>query len=150
MRDRLSSAWARAGWRVDAMLALVIGGLGTAGLLGRSGGHHVVLRVGLGCALAATVSAVAVRRRYPLAAALVLGAVWFIPGVIVGSAWSNTAPEAAVLGIVVLAYTLGAQEPRARGLIGLAALVLGLSTGEFSDPVPPFMFTVPAWIAGEA
>ena len=25
-----------------------------------------------------------------------------------------------------------------------------MSAGDFSDPVPPFMFTVPAWIAGEA
>ena len=52
--------------------------------------------------------------------------------------------------IVLLAYTLGAHEQRARGLVGLAALVLAMSAGDFSDPVPPFMFTVPAWVAGEA
>jgi len=73
-----------------------------------------------------------------------------VPGVVVGASWSNGAPLSASLAIVVLAYTLGDREPRMRGLIGLAALILGFSAGEFSDPVPPFLFTVPAWIAGEA
>ena len=108
------------------------------------------MAVGLALALAVTCAAILARRRDPLAAAILTGAVWFVPGVAIGPNWSNAAPAAAALAIVLLAYTLGANEPRARGLIGLAALVLAMSAGDFSDPVPPFMFTVPAWIAGEA
>ena len=108
------------------------------------------MTVGLALALAVTCAAILARRRDPLTAAVLTGAVWFVPGVAIGPNWSNAAPAAAALAIVLLAYTLGSNESRTRGLIGLAALVLAMSAGDFSDPVPPFMFTVPAWIAGEA
>jgi signal transduction histidine kinase len=82
--------------------------------------------------------------------ALAVGAVWFLPGVLIGARWQDAEPASAALPIIVLAYTAGTCRSRVQGLVGLAALILGLSGGDFSDPVPPFMFTVPAWIAGEA
>ena len=108
------------------------------------------MAVGYAVALLVTCAAILIRRRDPLAAAILAGAAWFVPGVVIGSSWSNAAPVVPALAIVLLAYTLGAHEQRTRGLIGLAALVLAMSAGDFADPVPPFMFTVPAWIAGEA
>jgi signal transduction histidine kinase len=149
MRERLKSAVRRAGWRVDVVIALVVGGWGAAQLLTETD-QTGALTAGLAAALAVTCVAIVIRRRDPLTAAVAAGAVWFVPGVVVGASWSNGAPLSASLAIVVLAYTLGAREPRMRGLIGLGALVLGFSAGEFSDPVPPLLFTVPAWIAGEA
>jgi signal transduction histidine kinase len=149
MRERLKSAVGRAGRRVDVAIALVVGGWGAAQLLTETD-QAGALTAGLAAALAVACVALVIRRRDPLAAAVAAGAVWFVPGVVVGPSWSNGAPLSASLAIVVLAYMLGAHEPRMRGLIGLAALVLGFSAGEFSDPVPPFLFTVPAWIAGEA
>jgi signal transduction histidine kinase len=149
MREQLSSAVERAGWRLDAAIAFAIGCLGAVELLAAKGEERT-LAVGFGLALAASCGAIVVSRRTPLAGALIAGAAWFAPGVVVGARWYNAAPEVPVLAIVLLAYTLGAREPRIRGLIGLSALVLGMSAGSFADPVPPFMFTVPAWIAGEA
>lgn len=139
----------RAGWRLDALLALTIGCWGASELLADVGQESTVI-VGLALALAVTCAAILARRRDPLTAAVFTGAVWFVPGVAIGPNWSNAAPLAAGFAIVLLAYALGAHEPRTRGLIGLAALVLAMSAGDFTDPVPPFMFTVPAWIAGEA
>ncbi len=149
MRDALRGTVGRAGWRVDAVLALAIGCWG-ASELRPDNGQKSAVTVGLALALAVTCAAILARRRDPLTAAVLTGAVWFVPGVAIGPNWSNAAPAAAALAIVLLAYTLGSNESRARGLIGLAALVLAMSAGDFSDPVPPFMFTVPAWIAGEA
>jgi signal transduction histidine kinase len=149
MRDALNGAVARAGWRLDAVLALAIGCLGAGELLAATGQERT-LAVWFAPALAVTCAAILLRRRDPLAAAVLAGAVWFVPGVVLGSRWADAMPAAPALAIVVLAYTLGVREPRARGLIGLAALVLAMSAGDFADPVPPFMFTVPAWIAGEA
>jgi signal transduction histidine kinase len=149
MRNAPRGAFARAGWRLDAVFALAIGCWG-AGELSADKGQGSAIEIGLVLALAVTCAALVMRRREPLVAAIITGAVWFVPGVAVGPNWPNAAPLAAGFAIVLLAYTLGAREPRARGLIGLAALVLAMSAGDFSDPVPPFMFTVPAWIAGEA
>lgn len=149
MRDELRGALGRAGWRLDVLLALAIGCWGASELLSDTGQRGTVT-VGLALALAVTCAAILARRRDPFTAAVLTGAVWFVPGVAVGPNWPNAAPLAAGFAIVLLAYTLGAREPRTRGLIGLAALVLAMSAGDFSDPVPPFMFTVPAWIAGEA
>jgi signal transduction histidine kinase len=149
MRDALSGAVARAGWRLDGAIALTIGGLGAGELLTATGQERA-LAVWFALALAVTCAAILLRRRDPLTAAALVGAVWFVPGVVLGPRWADAMPTAPALAIVVLAYTLGAREPRARGLIGLAALVLAMSAGDFADPVPPFMFTVPAWIAGEA
>ena len=149
MRNALRGVFARAGWRLDAVFALAIGCWG-AGELSADKGQGSAIEIGLALALAVTCAALAMRRRDPLVAAILTGAVWFVPGVAVGPNWPNAAPLAAGFAIVLLAYTLGAHEPRTRGLIGLAALVLAMSAGDFSDPVPPFMFTVPAWIAGEA
>jgi signal transduction histidine kinase len=149
MRDALSGAVARAGWRLDAALALAIGCMGAGELLTATGQERV-LAVWFAAALAVTCAALALRRRDPLAAAVLTGAVWFVPGVVLGPRWADAMPSAPALAIVLLAYTLGVREPRARGLIGLGALVLAMSAGDFADPVPPFMFTVPAWIAGEA
>jgi signal transduction histidine kinase len=149
MRETLSGAIERAGWRLDTAFALVIGCLGTVELL-TAKGEERSLAVGFGLALAASCAAIPVSRRTPLVGALIAGAAWFVPGVTIGARWYNAAPEVPVLAIVLLAYTLGAREPGIRGLIGLGALILGLSAGSFADPVPPFMFTVPAWIAGEA
>ena len=149
MRDALHGAVVRAGWRLDAALALAIGCIGAGELLTATGQEHV-LAVWFALALAFTCAAILLRRREPLAAAVLVGVVWFVPGVVLGSRWADAMPSAPALAIVVLAYMLGAHEPRARGLIGLAALVLAMSAGDFADPVPPFMFTVPAWIAGEA
>jgi signal transduction histidine kinase len=139
----------RVGWALDAAIALLIGGLGAGELLTATG-EESTLAAGFAGALAAGCVAVLWRRRYPLAGAVLAGAAWFVPGVMVGPSWSNAAPSAPAIAIVLLAYTLGAHESRGRGLIGLGALVLGMSAGSFLDPVPPFMFTVPAWIAGEA
>jgi signal transduction histidine kinase len=149
MRDALSSALARAGWRLDAALALAIGCLGAGELLTATGQERS-LAVWFALALAVTCAAILLRGRDPLLAAVLVGAVWFVPGVVLGPRWGDAMPASPALAIVVLAYTLGVREPRLRGLIGLAALVLAMSAGDFSDPVPPFMFTVPAWIAGEA
>jgi signal transduction histidine kinase len=149
MRDALSSAANRAGWRLDALMALVIGAMGAGELLAATGRERT-MAAAFAVALTASCLAVLMRRRYPLAGALLLAAAWFLPGVVVGAGWADASPETPVLAIVVLAYTLGAREQRTRGLIGLGLLVLALSGGDFADPVPPFMFTVPAWIAGEA
>ena len=149
MRDALGAIAARAGWRLDAAFALAIGCVGAGELLTATGQERV-LAVWFALALAVTCAAILLRRRDPLAAAALAGAVWFVPGVVIGPRWADAAPAVPALAIVLLAYTLGAHEPRARGLVGLAALVLAMSAGDFADPVPPFMFTVPAWIAGEA
>ncbi|HEY3758153.1 MAG TPA: histidine kinase [Solirubrobacteraceae bacterium] len=151
MRDALRGAVARAGWRLDATLALAlaIGCIGAVELLTATGQERS-LAVWFALALAVTCAAILLRSRDPLLAAVLTGAVWFVPGVVLGPRWADAMPSSAALAIVVLAYTLGVREPRLRGLIGLAVLVLGMSAGDFSDPVPPFMFTVPAWIAGEA
>ncbi len=139
----------RAGPRLDVAIALAIGCVGAVELLA-AGDADRALTAGFAAALAVSCAAVAIRRRDPLVAATLTGAVWFVPGIVVGPTWSNAAPGTPALVIVLLAYTLGAREPHMRGLIGLGALVLAMSAGDFSDPVPPFMFTVPAWIAGEA
>jgi len=139
----------RAGWRLDGAIALAIGCMGAVELLAASDADRA-LTTGFAAALALTCAAVVIHRRDPLVAAVLTGAVWFVPGIVVGPTWSGAAPFTPALVIVLLAYALGAHEQRARGLVGLAALVLAMSAGDFSDPVPPFMFTVPAWIAGEA
>jgi signal transduction histidine kinase len=149
MRDSLRRAVRRAGWRLDGAIALAIGCVGAVELLA-VGDADRALTAGFAAALAVTCAAVVIRRRDPLAAAILTGAVWFVPGIVVGPTWSDAAPFTPVLAIVLLAYTLGAHQQRAGGLVGLAALVLAMSAGSFADPVPPFMFTVPAWIAGEA
>src|ERR1700677_553623 len=149
MRDALRGAVGRAGWRLDVAIALAIGCAGAIELLEATGQEHR-MRLGFAAALAVTCVAVVVRRRDPLAGALLVGAAWFLPSLVVGPKWANSTPATPLVPIVLLAYTLGAREPRVRGLIGLAALVLGMSAGDFADPVPAFMFTVPAWIAGEA
>ena len=149
MRDALRRAVRRAGWRLDGAIALAIGCMGAVELLAAADADRA-LTTGFAAALAVTCAAVVIRRRDPLVAAILTGAVWFVPGIVVGPTWSDAAPFTPALVIVLLAYTLGAHEQRARGLVGLAALVLAMSAGDFSDPVPPFMFTVPAWIAGEA
>jgi signal transduction histidine kinase len=145
----LRDAVERAGWRLDAAIALVIGCIGAVELLTAEGQEHSMW-AGFAAVLVVSCMAIVIRRRDPLAAAILVGAAWFVPGVVIGPSWADAAPASPALAIVLLAYTLGAREPRVRGLIGLAALVLAMSAGDFADPVPAFMFTVPAWIAGEA
>jgi signal transduction histidine kinase len=107
------------------------------------------LKAGLAGALVVGCGAVFMRRNHPLPAAIVAGAVWFVPGLAVGPRWANGAPAAFIFAFVLLAYTVGADEGGAKGVVGLAAIVLGFSTGDFADPVPMFVLTIPAWVAGQ-
>jgi len=138
---------ARAGWRLDAAVAFAVGGTGAAQLLAaKSNGNGP--QAGLAVALAVGCVAIPVRRRYPLAAAVVAGAVWFVPGVVIGHRWSDASPAVFAFAFTLFAYTLGSREQDTRGLLGLVAVIIGSSGGDFADPVTMFVFTVPAWVAG--
>jgi signal transduction histidine kinase len=92
--------------------------------------------------------AVAMRRRRPLALSLAFSAACFFPGLVIGSRWWNAPSASALLTVIILAYTVGAQVGGAPAAIGLVVLCVGSSGGDFSDPIVLSVFTVPAWVAG--
>jgi signal transduction histidine kinase len=94
--------------------------------------------------------AVAMRRRRPLALALAFSAACFFPGVAIGSRWWNAPSDSLELSTVILAYTVGASLDGVAAAIGVVALCIGSSGGDFSDPIVLVVFTVPAWLAGTA
>ena len=94
--------------------------------------------------------AVAMRRRRPLALALAFSAACLLPGLAIGPRWWNAPSDALLLSIIILAYTVGASVAGLPAAIGLVALCVGSSGGDFSDPVVLVVFTVPAWVAGTA
>ncbi len=149
MRDEPSLATPRISWRADFGPALAIGAIGAAELL-LGGGQRASIELTLAAALIVTCTAVLARRRYPLAVALVASAAWFIPGVVFGDRWNAAQLFAFGLANVLLAYTVGERESGARGVLGLGALVLGMSAGDLPDNiVAMWVFTVPAWVAGQ-
>lgn len=94
--------------------------------------------------------AVAMRRRRPLPLALAFSAACFLPGVAIGARWWNAPSDSLLLATIILAYTVGANVDGLPAAIGLVALCVGSSGGDFSDPVVLVVFTVPAWVAGTA
>jgi signal transduction histidine kinase len=146
MHDGLSRLVTRRPW-LDVAAAAVIGALCAAQLAtSPPGSASVAVAVtavsALGC------GAVITRSRLPLATSLVVGAAFFLPGVLIGPRWWNSLPEVLVLVGVIVAYTVGAQLDGVASYVGLIAMVLALSAGDLSDPVSIFVFTVPAWVAG--
>jgi signal transduction histidine kinase len=95
-------------------------------------------------------AAVTVRRRRPLALALAFSAACFFPGIVIGSRWVNAPSDSFLLATIILAYTVGASVAGVPAVIGLIALCVGSSGGDFSDPIVLVVFTVPAWFAGTA
>lgn len=94
--------------------------------------------------------AVALRRRRPLALAIAFAAACLVPGLVIGPAWVNAPSDSLLLTAVILAYTVGASTKGLPSVIGLVALCVGSSGGDFSDPIVLVVFTVPAWLAGTA
>jgi signal transduction histidine kinase len=120
--------------------------------------EELALAAPLGTALTVGVAAVDVlgalavmfRRRRPLSLTLAFAAACFFPGLVIGSRWVNAPSDAPLLVTVILAYTVGACISGVPALIGLLALCVGSSGGDFSDPIVIVVFTVPAWFAGTA
>ncbi len=147
MHDALSRLVARRSG-LDLAAAVVIGGL-CAAALATSAPRGAALTVALAAAAALGCGAVAIRRRHPLAVSLVVGAAFFVPGALIGPRWWNSLPDVLVLVGVILAYTVGAELDGVTSYIGLIAMALALSAGDLSDPASIFVFTVPAWVAGQ-
>ena len=146
MRDALSRVLARRRW-LDVAAAVVIGAL-CAAELATSPPGSALLVLGLAATAALGCGAMVIRDRRPLAASLVVGAAFFVPGVLIGPRWWNSLPEVLLLLLVILAYAVGAQLDGVASYIGLIAIALALSAGDLSDPVSIVVFAVPAWVAG--
>ena len=146
MHDILSRLVARRAW-LDVAAAGVIGALCAVQLAARAPAS-APLTVALVAVSALGCGAVIIRGRHPLAAALAVGAAFFVPGVLIGARWWNFLPDGLLLVGVIVAYTAGAQLEGVACYIGLIAIVLAFSAGDLSDPASILVFTVPAWLAG--
>jgi signal transduction histidine kinase len=148
MPDRLTRIARLAGRWFDPFAAVVSGAVCSGELAAtplRSAGLTVALTAlsALGCA------GLLLRRRHPLAVAVVFGVASFVPGAVIGARWWNAQPEVLLLVNVILIYTTGECLPGARSLVGLVTLALGGTGGQLpGDVVPIFVFTIPPWVAG--
>jgi signal transduction histidine kinase len=134
---------------LDGALATVVVAVGVAELAFASPRGTALT---LGVAATGTFGAVAVasRRRWPLPLAIAFSAACFFPGLVLGSRWWNAPSDSLLLATIILAYTVGSSVTGVPAAIGLIALCVGSSGGDFSDPVVLVVFTVPAWLAGTA
>jgi signal transduction histidine kinase len=147
MHDRLARLARIDGQYWDIAAAIAIGCVSVVELAikpARSAGLTVAVlaTTALGCA------AVVTRRRYPVAMSVAYGGACCVPGLIAGARWWNALPAVQLLPCLILAYTVGAQVDGVSSVLGLVAAMLGVSAGDFSDPVVLFVFTIPAWAAG--
>jgi signal transduction histidine kinase len=84
-----------------------------------------------------------------LAIAVALSAGLFIPGLVIGSSWSNSLPNALVVVPVVFSFLVGWRVPLPWSVTGLVALTLAMTAGELSGSLLSIVvFTAPAWIGG--
>jgi signal transduction histidine kinase len=149
MRDGLSQLAGSADRWLDGVLGAAIVVVCVAELaFAASRGTALTVEVGAVGMFGA--GAVVVRRRWPLALALAFSAACFFPGLAIGSRWWNAPSDSLMLATLILAYTVGASLDAVPSAIGLVALCVGSSGGDFSDPVVLVVFTVPAWVAGRA
>ena len=149
MHDALTRLAGRRERWLDGVLVVVILSVCLAELaVAASRGTTLTLEVAAVSTFGA--AAVAMRRRRPLWLALAFSAACFLPGVAIGSSWWNAPSDALLISIIILAYTVGVSLTGVSAAIGLVALCVGSSGGDFSDPVVLVVFTVPAWVAGTA
>jgi signal transduction histidine kinase len=146
MHDALSRLLAHR-LSLDVAAAVIIGAICAEELAANRPGS-ALLGVALVAAATLGCGAVVVRGRHPLAASLAVGAAFFVPALLIGPRWWNSLPEVLAAVCVILAYTAGAQLDGVASFVGLVAMALAFSSGDFSDPVPMFVFTLPAWLAG--
>ena len=132
------------GWLVAAIV--VVG----AAELAFSASQGTVLTIEVATVGAFGAVAVALRRWRPLALALAFSAAYFFPGLVIGSRWVNAPSDSVLLVMIILAYTVGASVDGLPAVVGLVALCVSSSGGDFSDPIVLVVFTVPAWVAGTA
>jgi signal transduction histidine kinase len=149
MRDALIRLAASADRWLDGTLAAAIAILGGAELA-FAAPLGTVLVIGVAAVDGFGAVAVAFRRRRPMALALSFSVACFVPGVLIGSSWVNAPSDSFLLATIVLAYTVGVSVDGLPAVVGLVALCVGSSGGDFSDPIVLVVFTVPAWVAGTA
>lgn len=149
MRDALSRLAPAADRWLDGVLAATIAVVGAAELV-FSAPLETALTTEVAVVGAFGAVAVAFRRWRPLALALAFSAACFFPGLVIGPRWVNAPSDSLLLATVVLAYTVGASVDGLPAVVGLVALCVGSSGGDFSDPIVLVVFTVPAWVAGTA
>jgi signal transduction histidine kinase len=134
---------------LDGILAATVVIIGAAELA-FSASQGTALTLGVAAVGIFAAIAVAIRRWRPLAVALAFSAACFFPGLVIGSRWVNAPSDSFLVATIILAYTVGASVEGVPAALGLVALCIGSSGGDFSDPIVLVVFTVPAWIAGTA
>jgi signal transduction histidine kinase len=149
MRDALSRLAPAADRWLDGVLVAAIIVVGAAELVfSASQGTALTIEIAVVSAFGAV--AVAFRRWRPLALALAFSAAYFFPGLVIGPRWVNAPSDSLLLATIILGYTVGASVDGLPAVVGLAALCVGSSGGDLSDPIVLVVFTVPAWVAGTA